>query len=130
MKEPTEVLASAEPAIIICTRDRARAVVFYRETLGLALDHEDRLAAVFKIGGVTLRVSTVANFEPHEHTILGFRVENVEATVKALRDKGITFNFYPGFPQNELGILNLPEENVQVAWFKDPDGNVLSVANV
>lgn len=123
------ILESAKPAIVICTRDRNRATAFYRETLGLVLAHEDKLAAVFNTGGVTLRVSLVADFTPHEHTILGFSVTDVRATVKALREKGITFNVYPGFGQDELGILTLPGGLGQVAWFKDPDGNVLSVTN-
>jgi catechol 2,3-dioxygenase-like lactoylglutathione lyase family enzyme len=123
------ILEAAIPAIVICTKDRNRSTEFYRETLGLSLAYEDKFAAVFKIGGVTLRVSFVADFAPHEHTILGFQVPDVEATVKALRQKGVTFNTYPGFSQNELGILTLPGAGLRVAWFKDPDGNVLSVMN-
>jgi catechol 2,3-dioxygenase-like lactoylglutathione lyase family enzyme len=123
------ILESATPAIIICTRDRARAATFYRDTLGLTLAHEDTFAAVFNIGGVTLRVSLVADFTPHEHTILGFHVPDVAATVQALREKGVTFNLYPQFPQDELGILTVPGGTVRVAWFKDPDGNVLSVTD-
>jgi catechol 2,3-dioxygenase-like lactoylglutathione lyase family enzyme len=123
------ILEAAAPAIVICTRDRARATAFYRDTLGLALAYEDNLAAVFHIGGVTLRVSLVADFTPHDHTILGFRVADVATTVNALRDQGVAFNIYPGFPQDELGILTPPGGTVRVAWFKDPDGNVLSVTN-
>lgn len=123
------ILESAEPAIVICTRDRARATAFYRETLGLVLAHEDKFASVFNTGGVTLRVSFVADFTPHEHTILGFSVTDVKATVKALREKGVAFNIYPGFSQDEFGILSLPGGVGHVAWFKDPDGNVLSVTN-
>ena len=124
------ILGAATPAIIICTRDRARATEFYRDTLGLDLAYEDKFAAVFNTGGVTLRLSFVADFAAHEHTILGFHVPDVEATVKALREKGVTFNTYPGFNQSELGILTLPGGGLHVAWFKDPDGNVLSVTNV
>jgi catechol 2,3-dioxygenase-like lactoylglutathione lyase family enzyme len=123
------ILKSAKPAIVICTRDRDRSTAFYRDTLGLLLTREDRFAAVFTTGGVTLRVSFVADFTPHEHTILGFIVRDVKTTVKALREKGITFNVYPGFSQDEFGILTLPDGAGQVAWFKDPDGNVLSVTN-
>lgn len=101
------ILESAKPAIVICTRDRARATAFYRETLGLVQAHEDKFAAVFNTGGVTLRVSLVADFTPHKHTILGFSVTDVRTTVKALREKGITFNIYPGFSQDELGSLTL-----------------------
>ncbi len=74
-------------------------------------------------------MSVVADFTPHEHTILGFNVPDVEATVKALRDKGVSFNIYPHFKQDELGILTVPGGEIRVAWFKDPDGNVLSVTN-
>jgi catechol 2,3-dioxygenase-like lactoylglutathione lyase family enzyme len=123
------VLESAKPAIIICTRDRTPATAFYRDALGLTLSNEDDFAAVFNTGGVTLRVSVVPDFTPHEHTILGFKVSDVPATVKALRENGVTFNIYPGFRQDELGILTLPGGTVRVAWFKDPDGNVLSVTN-
>jgi catechol 2,3-dioxygenase-like lactoylglutathione lyase family enzyme len=123
------ILESAKPAIIICTRDRARATTFYRDTLGLPVAYEDHFAAVFNLGGVTLRISTVADFTPHEHTIVGFHVSDVPATVKALREKSVTFNFYPRFRQDELGIWSAPGGTVRVAWFKDPDGNVLSVTN-
>lgn len=123
------ILETAEPAIVICTADRARSTAFYRDTLGLTLAREDNFASIFNTGGVTLRVSTVADFNPHEHTILGFIVPDVAAAVNALREKGVPFNFYPGFKQDELGILALPGGNVRVAWFKDPDGNVLSVTN-
>ena len=123
------ILESATPAIVVCTRDRALATAFYRDTLGLALAHEDNFAAVFNTGGVTLRVSEVADFTPHEHTILGFRVPDVPATVKALREKGVTFNLYPHLRQDDLGIWTVPGGSVNVAWFKDPDGNVLSVTN-
>jgi hypothetical protein len=51
------------------------------------------------------------------------------AAVRALREKGVAFNIYPGFRQDELGIWSAPQGNLQVAWFKDPDGNVLSVTN-
>ena len=110
-------------------RDRERAATFYREALGLTFAYRDNFATVFNVGGITLRVSTVADFTPHEHTILGFNVPDVEATVRALRESGVTFNIYRGFGQDELGIWSAPGGAVRVAWFKDPDGNVLSVTN-
>jgi catechol 2,3-dioxygenase-like lactoylglutathione lyase family enzyme len=124
------ILTAAKPVIVICTRDRARATEFYRDTLGLELAHEDNFASVFNIGGITLRVSFVADFVAHDHTILGFRVVDVVADVRALREKGVLFNIYPAFKQDELGILNVPGGDVSVAWMRDPDGNVLSVSNV
>jgi catechol 2,3-dioxygenase-like lactoylglutathione lyase family enzyme len=124
------ILETAKPAIIICTRDRARATAFYRDTLGLTLAREDNFAAVFNTGGGTLRVSVVPDFTPHEHTILGFHVPDVPATVKALREKGLAFNLYPRFRQDDLGVWTASGGSVQVAWFKDPDGNILSVTNL
>jgi catechol 2,3-dioxygenase-like lactoylglutathione lyase family enzyme len=123
------ILGSAKPVIVICTRDRSRATAFYRDTLGLAFAHEDDFAAVFSVGGVTLRISAVADFTPHEHTILGFSVPDVQPTVKSLMDNGLTFQRFPHIRQDELGICTLPGDTVRVAWFKDPDGNVLSVTN-
>jgi catechol 2,3-dioxygenase-like lactoylglutathione lyase family enzyme len=123
------ILEAAKPAIIICTRDRTRATAFYRDTLGLTVAYEDSFAAVFNIGGVALRVSIVADFTPHEHTILGFHVPDVAATVKALRKKGVTFTIHQRLTQDELGIWTAPGGTIRVAWFKDPDGNVLSVVN-
>jgi catechol 2,3-dioxygenase-like lactoylglutathione lyase family enzyme len=128
-KAPMGILESAKPAIIICTRDRSRATAFYRNTLGLSLSHEDNFAAVFNTAGVTLRLSVVADFTPHEHTILGFHVPDLPATVKALHEKGVTFNLYSHFRQDDLGVWTAPGGSVQVAWFKDPDGNVLSLTN-
>jgi catechol 2,3-dioxygenase-like lactoylglutathione lyase family enzyme len=123
------ILTAAKPAIVICTRDRARATEFYRDTLGLELAYEDNLAAVFNVGGIALRVSFVADFVAHEHTILGFSVPDVAAAVRALRENGVVFNICPAFKQDELGVLTLPGGTVRVAWLKDPDGNVLSVTN-
>ena len=122
-------LGAAKPIVVVCTSDRIRAATFYRDTLGLTLTSEDRLATAFDVGGTAVHISTVADFTPHEHTILGFKVSDVEAAVIDLGDRGVAFNIYPGFNQDELGILTVPGTAVRVAWFKDPDGNVLSVTN-
>jgi catechol 2,3-dioxygenase-like lactoylglutathione lyase family enzyme len=124
------ILEATTPLIVICTRDRARAVTFYRDKLGLNFIREDRFAAVFEAGGTMLRVSTVADFVAHEHSILGFRVQDTTATVKALREKGVVFNIYPRFKQDEFGVWTVPDGSAHVAWFKDPDGNVLSITDI
>jgi catechol 2,3-dioxygenase-like lactoylglutathione lyase family enzyme len=123
------ILEAAKPAIVICTRDRARATAFYRDVLGLTLAYEDSFAVVFNIGGITLRVSVVADFTPHEHAVLGFHVADVAATVKALSEKGVSFDIYHHLNQDKIRIWTAPGGTVRVAWFKDPDGNVLSVTN-
>src|SRR5688572_32233621 len=82
-------LQAAKPIVVICTRDRVRARAFYRDTLGLPLTSEDELATTFDVGGTAMRVSTIADFTPHEHTILGFKVSDVEAAVIGLRERGV-----------------------------------------
>ena len=113
------ILESAKPAIVICTRDRARATAFYRDTLGLTLAYEDSFAAVFNIAGVTLRVSIVTDFTPHEHTILGFNVPDVGTTVKALREKGVTFNTYQQ-PRTDGQLLICPGNRTSSFWRIQP----------
>lgn len=123
------ILEAAKPVMIICARDRARSTAFYRDTLGLTMTGQDDYASIFNIGGIALRVSTVGDFVAHEHTVLGFQVPDVTATVKALSEKGVVFNRCSQFKQDELGILSVPGTATRVAWFNDPDGNVLSVTN-
>jgi catechol 2,3-dioxygenase-like lactoylglutathione lyase family enzyme len=105
------ILDAAKPAVVICTRDRNRAVQFYRDTLGLTLAFEDNLAAVFNSGGITLRISLVPDFTPHEHTILGFNVPDVAATVRALQAQGAVFNIYEGFKQDEFRYFDVAPWN-------------------
>jgi hypothetical protein len=80
----------------ILTRDRAAAKVFYGDTLGFPLTHEDDFAAVFDLNGTMLRVSTAPDHVAQQHTVLRWGVPDIAATVKALRDKGVTFYIYEG----------------------------------
>ena len=118
---------SVKTLSFIVTRDRAKAKLFYGELLGFALVGEDDFAAVFDMNGIPLRVSTAPNHVAAAHTVLGWEVPDVVATVKSLRSKGVKFNVYPGLDQDELGIWKPPGGETQVAWFLDPDGNNLSV---
>jgi catechol 2,3-dioxygenase-like lactoylglutathione lyase family enzyme len=120
-------LADARPIIIICTRERAKSLPFYRDKLGLTLLSEDDFAAVFDIGGEIMRLSTVAGWRPHEHTVLGFKVGDIAKTVRALKAKGVATIVYPGFNQDADGVWTAPGGAVKVAWFNDPDGNNLSL---
>ena len=119
--------ASAKAMTFIVTRDRDIAKAFYGTVLGFALTHEDDFAAVFDLNGTMLRISTVPSHVPQQHTVLGWEVSDIEATARALRDKGISFTVYEGFGQDELGIWTSPGGGAKVAWFTDPDGNVLSL---
>jgi predicted enzyme related to lactoylglutathione lyase len=123
------ILESAKPVIVVCTRDRVRAIQFYRDTLGLTMRHEDALSAVFEADATTIRIASVPDFTPHGHTMLGFVVSNVKTIVSALTGNGVIFLRLPGFPHDELGVLSLPEGKGRVAWLKDPDGNILSITD-
>ncbi len=121
------MLEKATIAAFVCTRDRATAKAFYGGLLGLPLLHEDNFAAVFDANGVSLRISTVPDLVPQKFTVLGWNVADIEATAKAMIARGIAFERVPGLQQDELGIWQ-PAPGVKVAWFKDPDGNWLSIA--
>jgi catechol 2,3-dioxygenase-like lactoylglutathione lyase family enzyme len=118
---------TAKVVTFICTFDRERSKAFYGGTLGFTQTHEDDFAVVFDLHGTMLRVSEAPDFKPAEHTVLGWVVADIVATVKALRLKGVKFNFYDGFGQDELDIWTVPGLTTRVAWFEDPDGNVLSL---
>lgn len=110
-----------------CNPERARA--FYERVLGLEFVSEDPFALVFNANGVTVRVadvSSVRDFKPASFTILGWHVPSAEATVRDLQARGVVFERFPGMQQSQAGIWTSPS-GAQVAWFKDPDGNVLSV---
>ena len=121
------ILAAAKAGCFVSVTDRARAKAFYGETLGLTLKHEDGFATVFDSNGTTLRVSPARDFRPQPFTVLGWEVPDIKATVKALTGAGIEFVRVQGLPQDESGIWS-PSPGIFVAWFKDPDGNMLSVA--
>jgi catechol 2,3-dioxygenase-like lactoylglutathione lyase family enzyme len=119
--------ASAKTMSFIVTRDRDRARAFYGDLLGLAKVHEDDFAIVYDMNGTQLRISTLKEFQPQAHTVLGWEVPEIVAVVKALRSKGVTFTVYDGMGQDELGIWTVPGSKSRVAWFLDPDGNNLSM---
>jgi catechol 2,3-dioxygenase-like lactoylglutathione lyase family enzyme len=119
--------ATAKAMAFIVTRDRAPAKAFYGGTLGFALVHEDDFAAVFDLNGTMLRVSTVQDHTPQGHTVLGWEVPDIVQAAQDLRAKGVAFVVYDGFGQDALGIWSPPGGSTKVAWFKDPDGNLLSL---
>jgi catechol 2,3-dioxygenase-like lactoylglutathione lyase family enzyme len=121
------VLGSEKLTAFVSTHDPARAKAFYRDTLGLRLLSEDSFALVFDANGTKLRVSIVAEVALAKYTVLGWDVPDIAATAKNLRKAGVTLEIFGGFPQDELGVWTAPD-GTKVAWFKDPDGNILSIA--
>lgn len=104
--------------------EKARS--FYEGVLKLPLISADSFASVFNANGTMLRVTKVAEFKPHPFTILGWAVADVNTTVLDLQAQGVRFEKYAGMNQDERGIWTSPS-GAKVAWFKDPDGNVLGI---
>lgn len=110
-------------------RDLARAKQFYRDTLDLKLISEDAFALVFEAAGTMLRIARVKELNPANYTVLGWEVDDIARAVKELQNTGVKLERYPGMPQDDLGIWNSPS-GARVAWFKDPDGNTLSLTQL
>jgi catechol 2,3-dioxygenase-like lactoylglutathione lyase family enzyme len=110
----------------VATSDPRRARAFYRDTLGLHLVSEDQFALVFDVRGTMLRVTTVQKVATAQYTVLGWQVPNIVTSAKSLQSAGVTLERYRGIPHDDLGIWTSPA-GAKVAWFKDPDGNTLSL---
>jgi catechol 2,3-dioxygenase-like lactoylglutathione lyase family enzyme len=107
--------------------DVPRAREFYRDTLGLRLLMEEPpFALVFEANGIMLRLGMAKELPPAHGTVLGWQVPEIAATVKDLEQAGVHFERFPGMNQDALGVWTAPT-GAKVAWFKDPDGNILSV---
>lgn len=120
-------LANARPVTFIMTRDAGASKTFYNGVLGLPFGPQDDFATVYDLGNTTLRVTEIADWQAGPHPALGWHVADIAATAAELRAKGATFTIYPGFGQDDLGIWTSPDGSAKVAWFNDPDGNVLSL---
>jgi catechol 2,3-dioxygenase-like lactoylglutathione lyase family enzyme len=108
--------------------DVARAKDFYRDTLGLRLvSEEPPFALVFDANGIMLRLGMGKELPSAYGTVLGWQVPDIIAAVQELEQAGVRFERYPQMKQDELGIWTSPT-GAKVAWFKDPDGNILSLS--
>jgi len=120
--------ASAPVAFVATARpDLARA--FYSETLGLRLLSEDAFSLVFDMVGTPLRVQKVPDFQPQPFTALGWQVSDAAGMVASLRARGVAFERYP-FLQQDANDIWVAPGGARIAWFKDPDGNLLSLTEV
>lgn len=108
--------------------DAARAKEFYCDVLGLPLSHEDVYAVVVDAGGTPLRLSVVAKVPEPAGTNAGWLVDDVNASVRALAVVGVTFERFPGMGQDSDGVWRPSPDAGGVAWFRDPDGNRLSLS--
>ena len=108
------------------TKDTRKARQFYEGVLGLGFVSEDQFALVLDANGTMVRVSVVAEFQPQQFTILGWEVSDIKKEVARLQGQGVRFEKYGMKGQDEQGIWSSPS-GAKVAWFKDPDGNVLGL---
>lgn len=122
------MLASAKVIGFVPTKDFRRAKAFYVKKLGLRLVAQDQFALVLESGGTMIRVVKVGEFQAAGFTILGWKVANIAAVVRRLGKRGVVFERYPWMAQDDLGIWTAPSRT-KVAWFKDPNGNVLSLSS-
>lgn len=111
----------------LLTANADAAIGFYRDRLGITYLRDDGFALVFDMNGVMLRIGKVPQFTPAQNTVLGWESKDIGADVDALSEKGVVFERYPNMGQDDHGIATFPTGD-KVAWFKDPDGNVLSVS--
>lgn len=133
------MFGSAEVVTFIPTLDFAKSRPFYEETLGLRFVNDDGFALVFAMGereaagaedkgpGVILRLVKVGTLLPHPFTVLGWNVNNIDMAVTRLAERAVTFERYPWMEQDGMGVWTAPG-GARVAWFKDPDGNLLSIS--
>ena len=121
------MLASGKMVGFVPTTDYDRARAFYEGKLEFDFVSLDQYALVVSVGGHRIRIAKVPNFTPLEGTILGWEVNNIQTIVTWLRERGVSLEKYPFVEDRELGIWTAPTGD-QVAWFKDPDGNILSVS--
>ena len=120
------MLATSDVIAFASTTDLARARAFYEATLGLPIVDENAYACVFDAHGTMLRVTAVAEVAHPGYTVLGWRVTDISQTVARLESLGVAFARYDGMEQDAQGVWTTPNGD-RIAWFTDPDGNVLSL---
>ena len=121
------MLDSAKLVGFVPTKNYEEARAFYEGKLGFKFVSLDQYALVMSVGGHKIRMTKVPNFTPLQGTILGWEVTDIVAAAKWLAGRGVALEKYPFVQDRELGIWTTPSGD-KVAWFKDPDGNILSIS--
>jgi len=122
------MLTASKLVGFLTTTDYEKARAFYEGKLGFEFVSLDQFALAMRSGYNMIRISKSETFKPAQGTVLGWEVEDVRAAVLWLSSRGVVTEKYAFFPDQELGVWDSPSGD-QVAWFKDPDGNVLSLSH-
>jgi catechol 2,3-dioxygenase-like lactoylglutathione lyase family enzyme len=120
------MLNQATVVTFVATARPDEAKEFYEKTLGLRLAYDDMFAIVFDLNGIMLRVQKVQEFTPPAYTVLGWDVADIHQEIKELTARGVRCERFEGLEQDESGVWVAPS-GAKLAWFKDPDGNTLSL---
>lgn len=120
------MLSAARLQTLVWTQDTAKAEAFYSGVLGLPLREVSFGALVYAVGAGELRVSPVPATRPSEHTVAGFAVADIDAVAAALAERQVAAERFPHFRHDARGVWHAPD-GARVLWFRDPDGNLLSV---
>lgn len=110
----------------VSTAEPREARAFYEEKLGLAVTHQDNFGITYDANGIRLRMSFVRELKPAPYSILSWVVSDIHAVIRELEAKGVVLEVFQGFGQDAAGVWTAPD-GTQVAWFKDPGGNMLSL---
>jgi catechol 2,3-dioxygenase-like lactoylglutathione lyase family enzyme len=121
---------SGTPVAFLYVTNRERALGFYRDTLGLQLHSSDEYGDFLALDGALLRMTVIADHMAGPHPVFGWNVADMAATAEALLGRGIAFTIYEGMGQDALGIWASPDGAKKLAWFADPDGNVLMLSEM
>jgi catechol 2,3-dioxygenase-like lactoylglutathione lyase family enzyme len=121
------MLTTSPPVCFVLAADLARTRSFYSDVLGLTETGEDPFAISYDLAGTLLRLTKVEGHVPGPHTVLGWKVTDMENVIDALTAKGVRFAVYDGFGQDTRGIWTDPGSGTKIAWFHDPEGNNLSL---
>ncbi len=120
------MLNEAKLIAFVATHDAVKARQFYEQTLRLKFVSGDDFALVFDANGTMVRIQKVERLNPQQYTVLGWSVPDIRKEAGELIQRGVRFVKYDGMKQDELGIWTSPA-GAKIAWFNDPDGNVLSL---
>ena len=118
---------SGKTIAFVYTTDLERALGFYRDAMGLTVQDTDDYGANLKADGALVRLTVIGDHKAGEHPVVGWNVADITATARMLKDKGVACAIYDGWGQDELGISTLPDGS-KMAFFSDPDGNALMLA--